>query len=83
MTVAGSSRSAPRTEIERIVPVTGGRATWTGACWEAAPATAVSWAKTGAAKPPRIVPTMSIAPVRLPIDLVLLEITRPRLLLNE
>jgi hypothetical protein len=52
-----------------------------GAAAGAAAAGAVSCAATGTAHPPRIVPTKSIAPVRLPIIFVP-EITRSRLLIE-
>ena len=89
--MAGSSRSAPRTEIERIVPVaaaTGAGEDWAGEDWAAVGAGwaavgagwAAAWANNGDDRPPRIVPTRSIAPLRVPIDLGV-EITRSRLLL--
>src|SRR4051812_41989992 len=80
MTVAGSRRSAPRTEIERMVPGVDGGAAGAGCAADGAGA-AVSCAKRGADQPPRIVPTRSTAPVRRVIAL-LVETTRSRPLLN-
>jgi hypothetical protein len=85
MTVAGSSRSAPRTAIDRIVPGSTGASGAGGGTGLVSTGTAVavlvSWASTGVAQPPRIVPTRSTAPIRLAIAF-LLETTRFRPLLK-
>ena len=81
MTVAGSSRCAPLTEIERMVPVTaageGGEertGAGAGAVWAGA---AVVWAKAAAGSPAKIVPTSNRVLVRLRPAL-LTEFTRSR-----
>src|SRR6185503_12787272 len=81
-TVSGSRRSLPRTAIDRAIPDSGpgaGAAVVAGAVVGAV--AGASCARIGPDQAPMMVPTRSVAPVRLPIVLDT-EITRSPLFMN-